>query len=649
MAEAHEPDGPPRSPSLAGGDTDALLRLLLENAPAAIALLDADLRYLAVSRRWIHDYGLEGRDLVGRSHYEVCPEIPQAWRDVHRRALAGETLRAERERFVRADGTVQWQKWEVLPWRRSDGRIGGLLILTEDVGERVHAEQALRESESKYRGLFESIDEGFCIFEMLVDESGRPVDYRFLEVNPAFERHTGLAAAQGKRMRELAPAHEDHWFEIYGHVARTGEPIRFEQRAEQLGRWYDVYAWRIGPPEHRQVAALFDDVTARKQAEHALAEVDRRKDEFLATLAHELRNPLAPIRNALAILRLHGPEPPAARSAREMIERQVAHMVRLIEDLLDVSRISRGKLELRKERVDLAAVVAQALETALPHVEAGGHELAVDLPQARVELDADPVRLSQVLSNLLHNAAKYTGRGGHIRLSAETGDGEVRLRVADDGIGIAPDQADEVFELFHQVGTTRERSQGGLGIGLSLVKALVELHGGDVSVRSPGAGLGSEFVVRLPLAPGDSAAPNGSPPAERAPSGDRRRVLVVDDNKDSVESLATVLGLHGHRVESAHDGFEALEAAERFRPDAVLLDLGMPGIDGYETCRRLRATPWGRRALVVAQTGWNSAEDRERTRAAGFDGHMVKPIDIGELERVLEKAPRGEPEKREPR
>jgi signal transduction histidine kinase/CheY-like chemotaxis protein len=368
-----------------------------------------------------------------------------------------------------------------------------------------------------------------------------------------------------------------------------------------------------------------------------LREGDRRKDEFLATLAHELRNPLAPIRNALRILRLAQRDGDAAEQARAMIERQVGQMVRLVDDLLDVSRISRGKLTLRRERVDLASVVEAALETSRPAIVAGGHALRVELPDEPLWLDGDATRLAQIFLNLLNNAARYTTAPGHIELRvARDGDAAV-VSVRDTGIGIPAEMLPRVFDMFMQANDrSAERDGGGLGIGLTLVKQLVELHHGTVEARSDGAGKGSEFVVRLPLAPPAADVPAPAPDAVPRPAENRgQRVLVVDDNRDAVESLAMLLEMMGHEVRTASDGVEALEVATEFVPDVVLLDLGLPRLSGYEVAQRLRLLDGCARTRLVALTGWGQEEDRRRSREAGFDHHLVKPVDPDALDALL--------------
>ena len=405
--------------------------------------------------------------------------------------------------------------------------------------------------------------------------------------------------------------------------------------------WNRPYA----PPERdlrnldilaRQAADLIE----RRRNEEALREADRRKDEFLAMLAHELRNPLAPMRNSLMVMKLLEGAPSADEDRlRGVLERQLHHLIRLVDDLLDVSRITRGTLQLRREPVELSAVVAHAVETARPLAVERRHEIVVTLPPEPVWLQADPVRLAQVLNNLMNNACKYTEPGGQVWLAAERHGDEVVVRVRDTGLGIPSDRLGSIFDMFNQVDRSIERAQGGMGIGLTLVRRLVELHGGSVLATSDGPGRGSEFVVRLPLLKPISEFERHArpelrllPPAQRQAA---RRALVVDDNVDSADSLATLLRVTGHEAITAHDGVEALATAERFRPEVVFLDIGMPRMNGYDAARRIRQQEWGRDMLLVAVTGWGKDEDRRRSREAGFDAHLVKPADSNELLRLL--------------
>jgi signal transduction histidine kinase/CheY-like chemotaxis protein len=367
------------------------------------------------------------------------------------------------------------------------------------------------------------------------------------------------------------------------------------------------------------------------------AEADRRKDEFLALLAHELRNPLGPIRHAAKILRAKTPSPSELQWATSIIDRQAEHMSRLVEDLLDVSRISRGTIELRRERVDLAVVLKAAVEASAATVDKAGHRLKLTLPAQPLYVDGDSTRLTQVVANLVDNAAKYTDPGGRISVdAAREGDAAV-IRVEDNGIGIAPELLPRIFDMFMQAGHTLERSQGGLGVGLSLVERLIELHGGTVSARSAGPGTGSEFTIRLPVA-GRTQQPL---PRSAADADDtkqphvRCRVLVVDDNQDSADSLAMLLRIMGHEVRTAHDGLEAISAAATFQPDVAILDIGLPKLNGYDVAKRIREQPRGKDIVLVALTGWGQEDHRRRSKDAGFDHHLTKPVEFDVLEQIL--------------
>jgi PAS domain S-box-containing protein len=397
------------------------------------------------------------------------------------------------------------------------------------------------------------------------------------------------------------------------------------------------------------VGGMAIDITDRKQAEEelrranaGLQEADRRKTEFRATLAHELRNPLAPIRTGLELLHMAKDDPQLMNEVRGTMERQLKQMVRLIDDLLDVSRITSGKLELRRCKVELAQIVQTAVEAARPFIDERGHELSITLPGQRIFLDADPQRVSQVLSNLLNNAAKYTPEGGRIALAAQAQGTSIRIAVRDSGIGIPSDRLDYIFQMFAQVDQSLERGYTGLGIGLTLAKSLVEMHGGRIDVQSAGPNQGSEFGVRLPIFVAALPQPQGLAPGVSV-ARPARRLLVVDDNKDAANGLALVLRMLGHEVVTAYDGLEALDVAARFLPDAVLLDLGMPKLNGYDTARRIREAAWGARTVLVALTGWGQEEDKERSRQAGFDHHLTKPAEPAALQAILETGPDGNP------
>ena len=749
-----------------------------------------------------------------------------------------------------------------------------------DVHRQGHAEPLaanVHRSERRYRALFDTMDQGVCVCEMLLDHDGRPVDYRFLEVNQLFAQMTGLQDAVGKTAREMVPNLEQHWFEMYGRVALTGEPARFVSGSEAMGRWFEVGAFRVGDAAEHTFAILFTDITQRRRTEEALREAqerfrtfadtapamlwvtepdgscsflsrgwfeftgqteatglgfgwldaihpddreasqaafvrasndrvpyayehrlrsadgsyrwvidagrprlsgdgsflgftgsvididdrkraeerldmvvnsseiglwycdlpfdeliwnakvkehfglspearvsidtfyarlhpddrertrlaieesisrhtpydieyrtvgldgrvrwiraigrttyhrdrpirfdgitldvterlmqaetlreaDRLKDEFLATLAHELRNPLAPLRNGLEIMKRAGHDAAALERAREMMERQLGQMVRLVDDLLDVSRISKGKLMLRRERAPLATALHSAVETSRPLLDASQHELSVVLPDGPLDVDADPTRLAQVFANLLNNAAKYTPPRGRIEVRVTSTEAQAVVAVRDNGIGIAREMLPKVFGMFTQV---RQANAGetGLGLGLTIVERLVQMHGGTVEAHSDGEGHGSEFVVTLPRF--ISTAPAESRPPADGPAAAVRRILVVDDNHDSAMTLAMMLELMGHETQTAHDGREALSAAERYQPDTILLDIGMPGLNGYEVATLLRRQEWAEKIILIALTGWGQERDKQRSRAAGFDFHLVKPVEPGALEALL--------------
>jgi two-component system CheB/CheR fusion protein len=381
--------------------------------------------------------------------------------------------------------------------------------------------------------------------------------------------------------------------------------------------------------------ALRESELRLRASEEALLDADRRKDEFLALLAHELRNPLAPIRYALAANKKQGRTADQQRRAEEVIERQVTHMSRLLDDLLDVSRITRGTLELKKSPTELTLVVGSAIETARPVLDAKHHTLALDLPQQAVRLDADAVRLAQVFSNLLINAAKYTDPGGRIVLRATQQGNELTVAISDNGIGISEDMKPRLFTLFSQAQSAMGRSEGGLGVGLSLVRGLVSLHGGTVEARSDGLGKGSEFIVRIPV----GAAlehPESDVAADVPVPGAGLKILVVDDSRDAADTCAILLELSGHHVQTAYTGQRALELADSFRPHVLLLDIGLPDFDGYQLAKKIRATPWGRGTVLIAVTGWGQEADRRRAFEAGFDQHLTKPIAAETVESLLQ-------------
>ncbi|MGZ8291665.1 MAG: response regulator [Telluria sp.] len=638
---------------------------IFAQAPAFMAVLSGpDHVFELVNEHFLQLVGK--RELVGMKAKQVFPELEgQGFFDIVDKVYAtglpffGTNLPIVLQRQPDAPPEERFMDLVYMALRDADGNITGILVHGVDQTHRALAEAAqaesqhqlllaseeLRASEERYRTLFESVDQGFCIIEMMLDPAGNPVDYRFLEMNRMFESQTGLVNVINKTARELVPDLSSFWFDTYGKVAITGEPVRFESEAKEMHRWFDVYAVRVGDPDSKKVALLFSDITARKQSEADLrrlaaemSEADRRKTEFLATLAHELRNPLAPIRSGLGVLRLAGDNPEAVVRIREMMDRQVTQMVRLIDDLLDIARISGGKLDLQMERVDLKDVLSGAVETSLPLVEAGKHVLNLDITDHLLPVHVDVTRIGQVIANLLNNAAKYTPAGGRIDLSMKQDGDEAVISVADNGVGIPAESLASIFDMFSQVDRNLDRAQGGLGIGLSLVRRLVEMHGGAVTVESAGIAQGSTFTVRLPLEQAGTAGKvHGKDQVQRADGRHARnlRILVVDDNRDGAESLSAILELLGHTTRVAHDGILGMEAAREFSPDVVFLDIGMPGLNGYEVAQALRSTPGLEHIVLVALTGWGTENDRSRSQEAGFDYHLTKPAKLATVEALL--------------
>jgi PAS domain S-box-containing protein len=503
--------------------------------------------------------------------------------------------------------------------------------------ERDRATRAVRESESLFRTLGEAVE----VLLWMTDAAGAPV-YR----NPAWFAYSGMTPAEAGTsdawQKLLHPDDLPKLLEARADSLRSGCPYRVETRCRRYDgqyRWFLVRTVPVRDPQGQIVSwvGTATDVHNLNQAREALKEADKRKDEFLATLAHELRNPLAPIRNALRLIQRSGGAPDEIARARSIMERQVGHMVVLIDDLLDVSRISRGKMMLRREPLELSVAIAHGIEAARPLVKRFGHRLSVALPDEPIVVEGDLTRLAQVVGNLLTNSAKYTPPGGDIRVAAERQRDEVVLTVSDTGIGIAPSELDRVFELFSQVDRSLERTSGGLGIGLSLVRGLVEMHGGTVTASSGGEGRGSTFTMRLPIAQGPAPAPKDE--ATPAPSPARQRVLVVDDNVDGAQLLAELVRLSGNDVRTAYDGLEAVTAAAEFRPDLILMDVAMPKLNGLEATRRIRAQPWGRSIRIVALSGWGQDTDRVQSAAAGCDDHLVKPVDPRLIEDLLASVP----------
>lgn len=520
------------------------------------------------------------------------------------------------------------------PIKDEQGHVAGCVLIFRDVTEQRQAEEALRQSEERYRSLAQATTS----VVWTADAEGR-----FVTPQPSWSAYVGQTWDE---LRDLGWANAIH----PNDRARVWKLWKAACASRTLYK-ADGRMWHAASASYRHFEArgvpLLNadgtvrewvgecvDVEDRKRAEEVLREADRHKNAFLAMLAHELRNPLATIHNAVQVMRVAGGNHEAVASASVMMDRQVGQMVRLVDDLLDVGRISRGKIELRRGRIELATAVNDAVDTVRSLCKSMSHELTIMLPPQPIHVDADPTRLAQVVGNLLNNACKFTERGGHIWLMVEREGEQVVIRVRDNGIGIAADQLPRIFDMFMQVDTSLERPASGLGIGLTLVKSLVEMHGGTVDVHSAGVGQGSQFEVRLPVLV-ETPQPVPAEPTIGPLPTKARRILVVDDNRDSAKSLAMLLKLIGNETHTAYDGFEAIEAAETFKPDVVLLDIGLPRLNGYETARKIRREPWGNAMSIVALTGWGQDEDRERSRDAGFNAHLVKPVALATLMKVL--------------
>ena len=528
------------------------------------------------------------------------------------------------------------------PIHDESGRAIGAVNVLVDISERRHAEEV----QSLLAAIVETSDDAIV---------SKSLDGRILSWNTGAVRLFGYTPAEAigsSIMLIIQPERQDEEVDVLARLGRGERIDHYETvRVAKDGGRIEI-SLTISPVRDRTgriVAAskVARDITARKRAEKTLIdlnerlrEADRRKDEFLAVLAHELRNPLAPISNALQILRLSSELSPTGECSRAIMERQVNHLVRLVEDLLEVSRITRGKVELRRELVELVAVIGSAVETSRPLIEAASHQLAIAVSPEPILLEADPVRLAQVITNVLNNAAKYTNQGGQIWLTARRENGEALISIRDNGVGIRAEMLRRVFELFAQVDGTLDRAQGGLGIGLTLAKNVVELHGGRIEAKSAGPGKGSEFIIHLPVATKELALGVTASESPLGPSKlPSRRILVVDDARSAVYTLSTLLESMGQQVSTALDAVEALERARTERPDLVISDIGMPHINGYELARRLRNEPGLEGVILVALTGYGQDTDRERAREAGFDDHLVKPVSLDSLRNLLATLP----------
>ncbi|HEX6996898.1 MAG TPA: PAS domain S-box protein [Gammaproteobacteria bacterium] len=637
----------PRSDSTAEAPPQASVFLhsaLLESVPAPAFACGADGRIVAFNERaavlWGRRPSLnDPHERFCGSHRLIGPDGRDLPREESPLALAlrdGQPREGTELVIVRPDDSRRTVLCYVLPQRDARGVVTHATAVLADITRRealqAAAQAALQESEANFRGFFDSVAVGAA----RVNAAGR-----FIAVNDRYCEITGYSREELLAMAPFDLDHPDDRDADMELVRKTLEdPAGVYHVEKRYVRKDGSIAWvhvavnfvRDKAGKVLNSAAIVLDISERKRAEEALHEADRLKDEFIATLAHELRNPLAPLKNAVELL--HHPDAYGNAWARDVIERQVNHLARLIDDLLDVSRITRDKLELRRERVEVKDVINGAVEASRPMLERCEQTLVVALPEEAVYIDGDAIRLTQVFTNLLTNAAKFTDGAGTVEVQAVREGDIVRVSVRDTGIGIEAGELERIFEKFYQSSRRGNRFAGGLGVGLSLVQRIVELHGGTVEARSEGAGRGSELVVRLPVAvsrPGLLGVPAAQPSRIAT-----KRIMVVDDNADGADSLARLLELMGHETVTAYDGAAALALAKSFPADVILLDLGMPGIDGFEVCRRLREQP-GPAPTIVALTGWGREQDLARTKQAGFDAHLVKPVDRAALARLIEQ------------
>jgi PAS domain S-box-containing protein len=638
-------------------ESQARLACIVDTAMDAIVSVDAAQHITLFNSSAEQMFGCSAAEAIGQP---LDRFIPASLRETHRQHVE---VFGQGDRMRRRMGMVTGLRanGEEFPIEASVSQLefGGQKLFTvilRDITARVRALAHLSESEERARAqlaelqsIYASAPVGLCVFAP---------DLRYVRINERLAEINGISPDDhiGKTLREIVPNLADTAEPLLRQIAKSGEPLlNLEIVGETAAHpgikrtW--LASWLPLKNAEGQVTGInmvVEEITERKRLEnelkqHAktLEEADRRKDEFIAMLAHELRNPLAPIRNAVEMLGLCESIDPDFEWGRNVIDQQVKHLARLLDDLLDLSRITGNKLELKKDRILLADTVNAALEASRPIIDQRNHHVSVTAPLEPIYLHADPVRLTQVFVNLINNAAKYTAPGGRICISAEKKNGGAVMRVIDNGMGISADQLPHIFDMFYQADRSYEQAYGGLGIGLTLVKRLIEMHGGNIEARSAGVNQGSEFIVSLPL-PVQMAQSTTDKIAPELEASAFRRILVVDDYPNAAESLAKWLRRLGHEVEVAFDGIQGIEAAEKFRPDVILLDIGMPKLNGYETAERLRQQPWGKQMVLVALTGWGQEEDRQRTREAGFDLHLVKPVDHAQLAAFLAKTPCGQ-------
>jgi PAS domain S-box-containing protein len=619
----------------ASADLEARFREVADHAPVAMFAKDGRGRYV-FANRWVASlFDRTPEEVVGRTVADLLPPDVVA-RTRRREALAVAAGEAFSEDVIPTPRGERVLVTVRFPFRLSADEVGTFGIAV-DVTDRKRAEEALQTGQARARAILGNIRDAIVVLRVVREGDGAIREWRYVEANDGALEILGRAREEvlGRTLREILPERAPALHGLLARVLETGEPHRYE--ASHGGRTSLVTLFRVDPSS---VGSAALDISDRKRAEDALraandrlVEADRRKDEFLGMLSHELRNPLTPIRNSVHILQRADPGSEQARRAREVIARQSDHLTRLVDDLLDVTRVASGKIALRRVEVDVAEVATRTAEDHRSLFSDRSIALEVQVPDAPLHASADPTRLAQIVGNLLQNAAKFTPAGGLVSVTAAVAGDRVEIRVRDTGVGVHPSVRDRIFDAFVQGDRTLARSAGGLGLGLALVKGIAELHGGGVAVESDGPGRGAEFRVWIPAAP----APVAAPQPERAPGarGGRRRVLVVDDNRDAAESLAELVAAFGHEVEIAHDGPSAVERARASPHDFVLCDIGLPGMSGYDVARALRADPGAGFGRLVAVSGYAQPEDQRRASEAGFDLHVAKPPDPSELERLL--------------
>ena len=622
------------------GRSLALVRATLESTFDGILVTDGEGKVTGFNEKYVRMWNIPREVIEAGEHariMEVCAsQLSNASGFLYRIEEIYATSGPESSDILElADGRI-FERFSTI--QHLEGRNVGRVWSFRDVTAQKRAEAQLREQREWFEVTLASIGDA-----VIATDTHGSVTF----LNPMAEKMTGWKSdeAIGKPLHTVFRIINEHTRKsaenpvdrvlregiivgLANHtalIAKDGTETAIEDSAAPI--------WSANR-ELSGVVMVFHDVTDRRRAEAALREADRRKDEFLATLAHELRNPLAPIRQATFISKAAGATEAQKRWSNDVIERQVRHMSLLLDDLLDISRVTRGTLVLRLQPADLTSMIDAAVETARPAIDGKKHALTVEVPDEPVRFSADPLRMAQILSNLLTNAAKYTDPEGHIRLTACCDDDEIVIRVSDTGIGMSAEALPRIFEMFSQIGSARDRSEGGLGIGLALTKGLVELHGGTIHAHSPGLGRGSEFVVRLPRKPApDSGGLAGLEGARPVVS---RRVLIADDNRDAADTLAEFLRMEGHEVKLVHDGPAAVAAFAAFRPHVVLLDIGMPGLSGYEVARKMRELEPRSDVTLIAITGWGQESDKQRALHAGFDYHLTKPCDLQRVSQLIQ-------------